>query len=68
VGRFEQLEELNRWRNAIAHQDFDPRVLGAVFLRLEKVQGWRSACEGLTISFDRVMRVRPHQMTGTSPW
>lgn len=66
--RFERLEELNRWRNAIAHQDFDPGTLGSVFLRLEKVQGWRSACEGLAIAFDRVMRSRLHGMTGLSPW
>jgi hypothetical protein len=67
-GRFHRLEELNRWRNAIAHQDFDPRVLGPGLLRLEKVQGWRSACEGLAISFDRVLRVRLHRATGISPW
>jgi hypothetical protein len=66
--RFDRLEELNRWRNAVAHQDFDPRVLGPELLRLEKVQGWRSACEGLAISFDRVMRVHLHALTGNSPW
>ena len=68
VGRFDRLEDLNRWRNAIAHQDFDPRVLGSGLLRLEKVQGWRSACEGLAISFDRVMQVRLQRVTGRSPW
>ncbi len=67
-GRFERLEELNRWRNAIAHQDFDPGTLGSAFLRLEKVQGWRSGCEGLAIAFDRVMQSRLHGMTGLSPW
>jgi hypothetical protein len=67
-GRFEQLEVLNRWRNAIAHQDFDPRVLGSGLLRLETVREWRSACDGLAISFDRVMQVRLHRVTGRSPW
>ena len=66
--RFERLEDLNRWRNAIAHQDFDPRVLGPGQLRLETVQEWRSACEGLAISFDRVMRLPLREMTGTPPW
>src|SRR6476620_10278198 len=28
-----QLEELNAWRNAIAHYDFDPNVFGAARLR-----------------------------------
>jgi hypothetical protein len=66
--RFERLEELNRWRNAIAPLDFDPRVLGSEPLRLERVRDWRSACEGLAISFDRVMRIHLHGLTGTSPW
>lgn len=68
VGRFDQLEDLNRWRNAIAHHDFDPRVLGSGILRLERVREWRSACEGLAISFDRVMQIRLQRMTGRSPW
>jgi hypothetical protein len=66
--RFDRLEELNRWRTAIAHQDFDPRVLGNEPLRLERVREWQSACEGLAISFDRVMRAHLHRLTGTSPW
>jgi hypothetical protein len=66
--RLYRLEELNRWRNAIAHQDFDPGILGAGLLRLERVREWRSACDGLAISFDRVMEVRLRNMTGISPW
>lgn len=66
--RVDRLEDLNRWRNAIAHQDFDPRVVGSGVLRLERVREWRSACEGLAISFDRVMRVHLHNSTGILPW
>jgi hypothetical protein len=66
--RFHRLEELNRWRNAIAHQDFDRRILGRAFLRLERVRGWRSACEGLAISFDQVMWTHLHRLTGITPW
>ena len=44
------LEELNRWRNAIAHQDFDPAVLGATTtLHLAVVRGWRMLSTGFPI-------------------
>ena len=37
-----QLESLNNWRNAIAHNNFDPLVLGGTMrLRLAMVQEWR---------------------------
>jgi hypothetical protein len=63
------LEELNAWRNAIAHQDFDPAVLGATLtLTLAKVRGWRGACNGLADSFDEVMRRYILALTGSSPW
>jgi hypothetical protein len=62
------LEELNTWRNAIAHQDFNPVQLGGVTLRLRRVQGWRSACEGLARSFDNVMFARLQTLTGQAPW
>ena len=35
--RHNRLEELNLWRNAIAHQDFYPATLGATTLRLQVV-------------------------------
>jgi len=39
------LEALNRWRNAIAHQDFDPAALGGrTELRMAEVRRWRSTC------------------------
>src|SRR5262245_38651288 len=53
------LTELNEWRNAIAHQDFDPSKLGGTTtLRLSQVRNWRAACQGLAVSFDSVMRVQ----------
>jgi hypothetical protein len=66
--RREALDELNAWRNAIAHQDFDPAVLGATPLHLAQVRVWRRACVGLAKSFDRVMHAHLLAMTGTSPW
>ena len=63
------LAELNVWRNAIAHQDFDPAVLGgSVTVTLARVRGWRSACNGLADSFDEVMRRFLLRLIGTSPW
>jgi hypothetical protein len=58
------LEDLNGWRNAIAHQDFGVR--GPLHLRHVRV--WRRACEGLARSFDEVMRHHLHGLTGMLPW
>ncbi len=67
--RREILEGLNRWRNAIAHQDFDPAVLGGTAtLHLPRVRNWRRACGRLAESFDRVMHGHILQLTGTAPW
>jgi hypothetical protein len=63
------LDELNTWRNAIAHQRFDPAKLGnTVRLQLAKVRQWRSACRGLAQSFDEVARQHIVIVTGHSPW
>lgn len=63
------LELLNEWRNAIAHQDFDPNRLGGItYLRIAHVRSWRAACDGLAVSFDEVMRTHLQNVTGTSPW
>lgn len=68
-GRIGHLEDLNNWRNAIAHQDFDPAQLGgAVSLRLRTVRQWRRACQNLAIVFDTIMGNHIHQITGTQPW
>jgi hypothetical protein len=69
TGRKALLEELNRWRNAIAHQDFDPMVLGSTTtLGLAQVRGWRSACQGLAAAFDVTMGQYLESMIGTIPW
>lgn len=63
-----KLEELSEWRNAIAHQDFDPSKLKPVSLTLPVIKGWRSACNGLALSFDRVMADHIASIAGASPW
>jgi hypothetical protein len=64
------LEQLNAWRNAIAHNDFQPGMLrgGRPSLSRADVRRWRKACDGLTRWFDRIMRDRLRTITGTNPW
>ncbi len=65
--RRDRLEELNQWRNAIAHQDFS-RFRTGPRLRLGRVEAWRKACNQLTRAFDEVMRVHIGNITGSHPW
>ena len=69
AARKDDLSRLNEWRNAIAHENFDPTKLGgATKLQLAQVKRWRSACEGLARSFDAVMRSHIRSLTGALPW
>lgn len=69
AGRRDRLDELNRWRNAVAHQDFDPAVLGGtVTLQLSQVRVWRAACHELVKHFDEAARAKLHRTLGASPW
>lgn len=66
-GRLKKLEQLNTWRNAIAHADFaDERVAG--YLTIAKVRQWRNACNHLASQFDSVMRIKLNSLTGNEPW
>ena len=63
------LEDMNSWRNAIAHQDFNPQKLGGITnLRLATVRRWRLACERLTTVFDAVIGSHVAQVTGGHSW
>lgn len=64
-----KLEQLNEWRNAIAHQSFE-RVspTGPPNLKLERVRRWRSACGKLARTFDRVMWNHLRSFEGGPPW
>lgn len=67
--RRERLEALNTWRNAIAHQDFNPAQLaGQATLTLRMVRSWRLACNGLAASFDMVMRAHVKELIERTPW
>jgi hypothetical protein len=64
------LEQMNRWRNAIAHNDFDAGMLrsGRPVLTRADVSRWRKACDALTRWFDRIMRDHLRAVTGSNPW
>lgn len=64
------LEQMNRWRNAIAHNSFEPDMLrsGQPALSLAEVRRWRKACTGLARWFDRILRDRLRVVIGTNPW
>ncbi len=64
--RRQRLEELNAWRNAIAHHDFS-RV-GGQTLRIAQVRRWRASCDRLAASFDRVLFLYIRRETGSRPW
>lgn len=67
AGRRAKLEELNRWRNAIAHQDFR-RVGGHDGVQLTDVRKWRAACEALAVAFDNAVRRHLTSLVGVAPW
>lgn len=60
------LENLNTWRNAVAHQDFTN--VGTSTIQLVQVRQWRTMCNALAEQFDTVMFARLVVMTGANPW
>lgn len=67
--RREMLQELMDWRNAIAHQDFDPVAPGGVAtLHLARVRAWRRALNSLAHYFDEVMYNYLSNIVGRAPW
>jgi hypothetical protein len=63
------LDELMAWRNAIAHNDFDPAVFGPdPVLQLQQVRRWQSALNRLCDGFDRVLRDHLTGVLGVAPW
>jgi hypothetical protein len=68
-GRQLALESLNRWRNAVAHQDFRSRELGGRnTLRLAEIRRWRRICEQLAVDIERLMYAYLLQIRGLAPW
>jgi hypothetical protein len=64
-----QLEQLNLWRNAIAHQDFTkPELQGRLGVSLLDVFRWRRACNALTVEFEIVVSTHLQKISGADPW
>lgn len=64
-----QLESLNVWRNAIAHQDFTKSDLcGKTTISIARVRAWRSACGELAQTMDLAMQVQLKEILGIQPW
>lgn len=68
-----RLEQLNTWRNAIAHQDFvfsshQQALLSGTSLTLPWARRWRSGCNGLARAFDRVVGAHVEVIIGKQPW
>jgi hypothetical protein len=58
--RRRHLEDVNAWRNAIAHQDFDPAQLGgSTTLHLARVDSWRSICGTFEVPVDELLQAPP---------
>jgi hypothetical protein len=71
--RRSRLDQLNTWRNAIAHQDFifsqqQQTLLSGTSVTLRWARTWRSSCNGLTQTFDRVVADHLASITGQRPW
>ena len=68
--RRQLLDELNQWRNAIAHQDFAGVVRRGwrPVLQLAQVQDWRRACDNLARAFDALLAAQLQRLTGMAPW
>jgi len=65
----DELRLINEWRNAIAHQSFDPAKLGgSTALRHSQIKLWRKSCDVLAEAFDSVLANQLAVVTGSKPW
>jgi len=68
-----RLDQLNTWRNAIAHQDFvfsaqQQALLSGTSVTLRWARAWRSSCNGLAQTFDRVVGDYLAAIARHRPW
>lgn len=69
AARRASLERLNRWRNAIAHQDFSPiSPAGKTVLQVYEVRRWRAHCNALARKFDLAVGEHLTTILGKKPW
>lgn len=68
-----RLDQLNVWRNAIAHQDFafssaQTRTAAGSTRTLSWVRLWRANCSALASQLDSEVNRQLRQLTGRRPW
>jgi hypothetical protein len=68
-----RLEQLNVWRNAIAHQDFAlsreaSRKVERTGRNLKSIRIWRSACDGLAAEMDAAVGDHLQALLGRPIW
>jgi hypothetical protein len=68
-----RLEQLNTWRNAVAHQDFnwskeELKLIVGTRGTLDDVRMWRDACNALAQEFDRTVAGQAMNLIGKQPW
>jgi hypothetical protein len=61
------LGQLNKWRNAVAHQKVSAPT-GVPPLTLAAVQVWRTSCDGLAVWLDSIMHHELSRILGAAPW
>jgi hypothetical protein len=73
VARRERLEQLNLWRNAVAHRDFQfsqqvSTTLSGTGRTLPFVHACRTACRALAPQLDAVVAAHLQARVGRAPW
>jgi hypothetical protein len=68
-----RLEQLNTWRNGVAHQDFnwskeEMKRVGKTRGTLDDVRMWRDACNALAQEMDRGVAGQALNLIGQHPW
>jgi hypothetical protein len=64
----QELDTLNEWRNAVAHNDYTAPRITARTLTMARLRSWRSACNHLSSVFDRVLGRHLELKTRVKPW
>jgi len=63
------IDQMNEWRNAIVHDDYDWSKLGGLKdLDPKTIRSWRRACHHLAPTLDGVTGRYIKLMTGNPPW
>ncbi len=63
--RLQDLSELNRWRNIVAHHGTIP---AAGLPSDSDLQDWTNSCHGLAVSLDRIMYDELRRILRRAPW